>query len=160
MNVIRFIKKTDRENPVDKDGLYSGLILPPLHSNFILNLAWLSFFSGIYAISREHYTLAPVPLGVWATSLNYWRYPVAISIRRKVDIAYVHIGLIYQIYRSVNSQYAIAYWIIISITCAFFPLGIALNKYSVGLGTLCQDMVHIGGNIGNIVLYTGNISSL
>jgi len=44
-----------------KNGLYSGLSLPPKHSLFIWRLSWLSLVAGIYAISRGHYSLAPVP---------------------------------------------------------------------------------------------------
>ena len=143
-----------------KNGLYSGLSLPPKHSLFIWRLSWLSLVAGIYAISRGHYSLAPVPLGVYVTSLNYWRHPIHSSLRRKIDITYVCLSLLYQVWRSVNAQYHNMYILIMSITICFFPLGIWLNKYSSWLGTFCHGMCHVGGNIGNIILYSGSVSSL
>jgi hypothetical protein len=146
------------EVKMDKDGLYSGLVLPPPHALLLWRLSWISCLSGIYAIARGHYLLAPVPLGVWLTSMNYWKYPVQNSMRRKIDIGYVLLSLTYQLLRSLNAQYAIYYWIIMSVTVAFFPLGHLLNNHNAWLGTFCQGMVHIGGNVGNIILYSGYIS--
>jgi len=145
------------EVAADPDGLYSGFILPPQPAMFLWKLSCLSFISGSYAIVRGHYTLAPVPLGVCITSLNYWRHPTPNSMRRKIDIGYVNLALVYQIYRAVNAQYVTEFWIITLITLSFFPLGVWLNNYSAWLGTLSHSMVHIGGNIANIVLYAGTI---
>jgi len=146
------------EVKIDKDGLYSGLVLPPPHALLLWRLSWISCISGVYAIARGHYALAPVPLGVWLTSINYWRHPVQNSIRRKIDISYVLLSLTYQLQRSLNAQYVIYYWIIMSVTITFFPLGHLLNNHNAWLGTFCQGMVHIGGNVGNIILYSGYIS--
>ena len=40
-----------------------------------------------------HYTLFPVPLGVFLNSINYWRYPKPKSIRRYIDIIWAMLGL-------------------------------------------------------------------
>ena len=90
------------EVKIDNDGLYSGLVLPPAHSLFLWRSSWISLLSGIYAIWRRHYILAPVPLGVWITSINYWRHPVQNSIRRKMDISYVLFAFAYQIQMSIR----------------------------------------------------------
>jgi hypothetical protein len=75
-----------------------------------------------------------------------------------MDISYVLLSFAYQIQMSINAQYVIGYWIIMLVTISFFPLGHLLNNHNAWLGTFCQGMVHIGGNIGNTLLYSGYIS--
>lgn len=144
----------------DADGFFSGLVLPPDHATFLWRLGWISLIAGIYGLWRGHYTLAPVPLGVFINSLNYWRDPSPTSIRRYFDILWAISGLIYQLWRSVNSQYAVAYWIVMFITVCFFPLGHAVHSTSAWLGTFCHAMVHVGGNIGNVILYSGTVEKI
>jgi hypothetical protein len=144
----------------DDHGLYSGYILPKEHSSFLWNLAWLSFISGVYAIIKGHYSLAPVPFGVWLTSLLYWRNPEPQSLLRYTDIMYVFTALSYQMWRSIGAQYANMYWIVMAITVSFYPAGVFINSTSSWLGTFCQGVVHIGGNIGNMILYSGNVKEI
>jgi len=107
---------------------------------------------GYLCYFKRHYSLAPVPLGVYVISLNYWRHPIHSSLRRKIDITYVCLSLLYQVWRSVKAQYHNMYILIMSITICFFPLGIWF-----WLGTFCHGMCHVGGNIGNIILYSGSV---
>lgn len=143
----------------DPDGLYDKLTLPPDQSLFLWSLSWLSLGSGIYAITQRHYDLSYVPLGVWLTSINYWRKP-DFSWRRYCDIAFVHISLTYQIYRSIHASNRIPYWITLSIGCSFFPVACLLHKKYCGISTLCHGMVHIIGNVSNCILYAGFIPSI
>jgi len=73
--------------------------------------------SCIYAIYKNHYDLALVPGGVFLTSINYWRCP-DYSWRRYLDMIYVKLALIYQIYRAYNAEY-----------CKLYSGEIALNNY-------------------------------
>lgn len=136
------------ESPKDFDGLYKGLTLPPAQANYIWTLSWLSLGSGIL-----------VPLGVWLTSINYWRHP-DFSWRRFVDIIYVHMSLAYQISRAVRAQYAISYFCVLSVGVFFFLIGLYFHKKQPWLSTLCHGMSHILGNVSNVILYSGNISCL
>jgi len=144
----------------DEDGLYAGLVLPREHSFFIIKLSYLSFFSAIYGYMNGHYTLLPVPLGVFLNSINYWRYPKPKSIRRYIDIIWATLGLIYQLWRSIGSQYHHKYILVMFITICFFPVGHMLNRKSSWLGTLSHCVIHIGGNIGNIILYSGTVPKI
>ena len=140
----------------DKDGLYNGLIIPRDQANFMYTIAWLSFPSGIYAITQNYYDLALVPLGVWITSLTYWKKPTY-GWRRNLDMIYVVSGLCYQLYRSLDAENRNAYIIILSVGVIFYPISNIILPNSAWLSTIAHSMVHILGNISNLVLYSGNI---
>jgi hypothetical protein len=120
----------------------------------IYYVSYLSLISFIYAIIQQHYNMCMVPLGVFITSINYWRKP-DYSWRRYIDIFYVSCCLIYQIIKSYNSEYGLLYCIVVFIGIMFFPLGNYLSdKKLYWLSTYAHIMVHIIGNISNIILYS------
>lgn len=147
------------ETLADDDGLYSGLVLPPDQSTFLWNLSWLSLFSGIYGIYQGHYDLVVVPIGVWITSINYWRSP-DYGWRRYVDISFVHVSLSYHLFLSLRAEYRFQYWACLGAAVAFYPLGQYLHSKksrSRWPSTICHGMVHILGNVSNVILYSGKI---
>ena len=141
--------------PPDADGLYGGCVLPPAPSAYLWRLAWLSLVSAIVALSRGHYDLVFVPLGVFLTSVLYWWKP-DYSWRRYLDIGYVQFALWYQAYRAVSAQYALAYYVLTLSGIAFFPLGSCLSA-SPWCSALSHGMIHILGNAANIYLYSGTV---
>ena len=92
-----------KETQADDDGLYSGLVLPPEQSGFIWNLSWLSLASGYYGMTQGHYNLVAVPIGVWITSINYWRSP-DYGWRRYADISFVHVSMSYHLFLSLRAE--------------------------------------------------------
>jgi hypothetical protein len=136
-----------------------SLVLPPEHYWFLWSLSWLSLVSALYAVYRGYYDLACVPGGVWITSINYWRYP-DYSWRRYVDIAYVHIALVYQALRAYNAEYWIAYYIILAMGMICFPISVYFHKRRPWTSTILHGMVHILGNVSNFVLYSGSINKV
>jgi hypothetical protein len=145
--------------PMDEEtGLYNGLILPPTQHMYIFAISSLSLISGLYATSRGHYDLSLVPFGVFITSINYWRHPLFNSPRRYIDICYVHLSLLYQVYRAYNAEHAVYYYLTLAMSVAFFPLSWYYHqKKETWKGTFLHGMCHIMGNVSNIVLYSGNI---
>lgn len=147
------------DNPIpDSDGFYDGHVSPPSHAKFFSRLAWLSFISGLYALYREYYDLSAVPLGVWLTSLNYWRLPEYKSWRRTMDMFYVHVSLAYQLFRARNAEYGLVYYLIIAFAVTFFP--ISWKYHSKGMthaGALFHGLVHVFGNVSNVILYSGKV---
>jgi hypothetical protein len=133
------------------------LILPASHYWFLWKISWLAFISCIYAISQKHYDLALVPGGVFLTSINYWRKP-DYSWRRYMDIGYVHISQLYQCSRAWGGEYAVPYYSLLAIGIVCFPLSIYYKNSNINLSTTLHAMVHIFGNISNIVLYSGKIA--
>jgi hypothetical protein len=73
-------------------------------------------------------------------------------------MGFANLALIYQIFRARFAENAIGYYSVIGIALGFFPLSWYLhNRQQTGIATLCHGMVHILGNVGNFVLYSGNI---
>ena len=145
---------------VMREGQSAGSILPKEQYIFLWRISWLSMFSGIYALYQGYYDLAPVPLGVWLTSINYWRKP-DYSWRRYVDMFYVYIALTYQVVRAYKAQNATLYYAILAIGVLFYPIGVFFHKRGDSwLSTLCHGQVHVFGNISNVILYAGHVRSI
>ena len=136
------------------------ILLHPDQSYFIWKASWLSLLSCMYAISQGYNELAIVPGGVFITSINYWRNP-DYSWRRTLDMYYVRIALSYQIIRSYNSEYAAIHLICMIMAVSCFPLSWKYyNNNQIWTSVYIHSMVHLLGNIGNIILYSGKIDSI
>ena len=136
------------------------LIVSKHHANVFWYLSWISFISSAYAYYRNHLDLYIGPAIVGLTSLNYWRHPVK-SWRRNMDIGVVHSVLFYQILRSMDVTDRHFYWCILGISCACYPLSLISEKYNAEtLSIVFHAMVHVVGNISNMVLYSGEIPEL
>jgi len=135
----------------------SDIILPPQFSRHIFNASFLCFLSGIVAIYREYYDLAFVPLSVGFTSVIYWIHP-DMSWRRTVDISVVQIGLMYQIYRAWNAEHMLLYYSFTGTGILCFIPGVFLFKQKhYCTSTICHCLLHIFANIGNVLLYLGDV---
>jgi hypothetical protein len=131
-------------------------VLEPEQCKFICNIAHLSIFSSIYAVYNQQYLLACCPGGVFITSIYYWSKPTFKTPRRYIDISYLSISLLYQLYRAYYSQYMKMYYIIMFFAISFYPLGYYYyNRKLYWESTYAHSMIHITANIGNIVLYSG-----
>ena len=82
-------------------------VLYPEQYRQIFRASFLSLLSVAWGIYNGHYLVATVvPGGVFLTSVNYWRKPTFTSIRRTIDITYVHFATFFQLawfYRSHNT---------------------------------------------------------
>lgn len=140
----------------DADGKFGGLCLPQYIANYLWFLSWLSLVSGLFAIVMHHYDLCAVPLGVWFTSILYWAKP-DYSWRRYFDITYVHLSLTYQLIRARDAEYRVAYYITVGIGMIAFPIAMYFKNKSTWMSTFFHGLVHVFGNISNIILYAGNV---
>lgn len=143
----------------DASGLYNGLIVPRSHANIIWMAAWLSFISGWFALYKGYNHLAPVPFGVWFTSILYWSHPTY-GWRRNVDMAWVATALLYQCYCAMGAENAVAYFVVMFLAVISYPLGNHCYKTNSWLGIIGHAFIHILGNVGNIILYSGKTKSL
>ena len=129
----------------------------PTQNRCIWGISWLSLFSCIYALfelPRQHVVLAVVPGGVFLTSINFWRNPATLGWRKKIDMYYVKVGLLYNILYAYNCKYSIEYYLVTLIGVLFFQLSYYYYHYNyVWVSTLSHIMGHLLGNIGNIILY-------
>ena len=138
-----------------------GCILYPEQCHFLCKISIISLIASLYAIYKEYYELAVIPFGVFLTSIIYWYNPITDSWRKTLDITYVQFALFYNIIRAYKSEYYILYYITISISLCFYPLGIYLyHKKMYWESTYAHSMIHIIANISNFILYTGYVIPL
>ena len=138
----------------------TGLCLPPAHAKYLFYLSFLSIFSGCFALYRGYWDLACVPLGVGLNSLNYWRNP-DYSWRRYIDMVYIAISCMWQCLRALDAENNIAFYTILAISIiAFYLATVYYKKGQLVISTGLHSIVHIAGNISNIVLYAGFVPPL
>jgi len=131
---------------------------PADQARFLLKTSALSAISCGYAIYRGHTHLVFVPGSVLLTSLNYWRNPCTKSWRRTLDIGVVYGSLTYQIYMTRRAQYANCYYgIILVCGLCYYGSSYYYKKQEYWKSAYCHSMIHILGNISNMILYYGNI---
>lgn len=143
----------------DANGLYHGLILPHAQYRILYKTSWLFLASAVYCYQMGHYNYVVLPLGVCATSINYWRKP-DYSWRRYVDIFYSHFAVIYQGLRAYGSQYQFPFYVLYVLGMLLYGLGIYYklkgNENSWN-STLCHGNAHLLANLGCFVLYSGTM---
>ena len=131
------------------------MIVSKEEAAFLWKASWLSFVSGVFAIWHHENTrsLAIIPIGVWLTSMNYWRHPIY-DWRRILDMAYVHVGLCYQSYVAYfYRENTVWYFLFVSLAMGCYLLSIWVAKYNSWKGTYIHGCVHVLGNIANVLLY-------
>jgi len=135
-------------------------IIPPEHYNLIWRVSWISLFTSSYAAYNNYYDLALVPGSIFLTSINYWRKP-DYSWRRYLDIIVVQIALMYQLIRAYNSEYSTTYYSFTFSGITMFFVGVYYHKKNeekyVWRSTMCHISLHILANIGNVILYSGQV---
>ena len=132
-------------------------ILYPEQYNIIYNISFLSLGTSIYAVYNGYYCLSICPGGVFLTSINYWIYP-DYSWRRYLDMTYVSLALMYQLYKAYSSEYMIPYYSLVFAAASMYPLGIYYyKKNKFWCSTYAHCTLHIIANIANILLYSGRI---
>jgi hypothetical protein len=145
-------KSHDKSNDKSND---NPLIVPLEHGHYMCIIATLFGLSGVYAVKRGLFALAIGPLGVWFTSVNYWRNPTY-GLRRNIDIFYCLFALAIQLMYSHNSTHALLYRYITLSALVFYPISWILYIYEYfWLATIAHSLLHVFPNIANVILYSG-----
>jgi hypothetical protein len=137
--------------------VYDGCILPVQYYVCIYGISYTSLLSVIYAVYRGYAWIAIVPGSVFFTSILYWQRP-DYSWRRYVDIVVVHVGLLYQCCIAYDAEMRDIYYITVVMCMIMYMLGIHYyQQKNLLISTFCYMCVHVIGNIGNIILYSGKL---
>ena len=139
----------------DEDGLYDGLIVPKSHANVLWWTSCLSIGSMLYSLYKKQYKFAVYPLGIFITSINHWRQPMN-GWRQTLDQTAVRLAFISQTYNAIGLTNFLPYSITMAISAIFYPLGYYFQYKYLPMATFCHSLMHIGANIGNIILYSSN----
>ena len=129
-------------------------ILPRKQYEYLWYISWLSLCSGVFGLYRGHpFHIAAGPLGVWLTSINYWRKP-DYSWRRYLDIIYVHYALMHQIYYAYYSPYKYPSYFLLSVGVFYYQLGCYYySKNNYELSAICHGRLHMYANLAGILVY-------
>lgn len=92
-------------------------------ANILYRVSYLSLLSSLFAFYNGHYDLVLVPGGVFATSILFWSNPDSTSWRRYVDMMYVKISLLYQLFRAYNADYVFAHYLLMILAVSWYPVG-------------------------------------
>ena len=134
---------------------HNQLIVPLEHGHYMCIISTIFGLSGVYALKRGLFALAILPIGVWFTSVNYWRNPTY-GLRRNIDIFYCLFALAIQLLYSHNSTHCLLYRYIMAVSLLFYPIGWILYIYEYfWLATIAHSMLHVFPNIANVILYSG-----
>ena len=137
----------------------NNYILNPEQANIIWKTSWLILMVSIYGVYRNYYDMAICPFCIFLTSINYWRKQD--SWKRNLDIFCVRVGVIYTTIRSYNSDFCLLYNLFVySGIFSYLMSKYYYSKQKYWLSTYCHLMLHIFGNVANIILYSGYISPL
>jgi hypothetical protein len=135
------------------------LVVPREYGRMISRLSPLSIISGLYALGQGHtLSIAIVPLSIGCTTYLYWHNPTY-SWRRNLDMFTVVTCCLYQTYRALDADYTYYYMLfqcmgIFSYLCGMYCY---YQRNLTHLGMVYHMGIHILPNIGNIILYSGNI---
>lgn len=136
-------------------------ILPYENYIVIYKVSYISLIGAAYAYYKEQYTMIPVPGGVFLTSINYWRNPQECSWQRKLDMMYVKLSILYNIFRAYNAEYQNKYYITLFIAMLCYPISnYYYRKQRLWASTYWHCLLHIIANSANIILYSGDIDSI
>jgi hypothetical protein len=162
-----FLRKVDRAFPdqaildlygnenIDFANEIDRFIVPQDHGYYMCIIASIGLLSGIYALKRGNYGFATGPLGVFVTSINYWRKPTY-GLRRNIDICFSLFALAIALQYSYISIHGSIWRYIIAVSLLFYPLGWILYIYEYfWLATIVHSMLHIFPNLANVILASG-----
>ena len=143
----------------DDDGLYNGLILPKSHANYLLCTSCMSLVSGLYGLYKKQHNFTIYPLGVFIASINYWIHPIN-NWRRYLDISYATFAIVTQSILSYDLPNVNKYISLMTLSSLCYPLSFYFQHKNLALSTFCHSLIHIGGNIANIILYSDNTNTI
>ena len=125
------------------------------NSDKLWSSSWLILGSALYAFYKRRFFLGLIPLGVFFTSLKYWKNGNDIN-SRKLDIIALIIGCIIQLGYAQYIDNALNYYIVLTIGIVFWVLSNILNfsGTSVGLSIICHQLFHLFGSLSNVILYS------
>jgi hypothetical protein len=133
------------------------MLLPIQYSKFIYYISYLSLISGLVGFYNKKYNFFFVPIIIFLTSINYWRYPVR-GLRRNIDIICVCILFFYQNtsvhFIDFNIFWKSIYFILMTIGTSCYSIS---NRYhlknNLYLSTVFHMCIHMCVNLANLILY-------
>ena len=136
----------------------SELVLPPHLSRILWYTSWSNFIASLYGLYRGQTHMVPYSLGVWATSLLYWRHPTY-GWQRTLDMIYCPIAIGQHLYKAWSTDMWLQYYILMAFGLSCYPLSRHYHwtRGDAYTGTILHSMIHIIPNIAGLLLYSTTI---
>jgi hypothetical protein len=127
----------------------------------LYRISWCLILTGLYGVYNSHYILTIAQFLIGFTSLNHWRYPIQ-SYRRMIDLVCVKSMAFYKIYMIQDAEYLTLYKTIFLCVSIIYLFGYYQYNYANNrkVSLYAHLLVHILSNIGCIILYSGNITTI
>lgn len=134
-----------------------NLILPFKFSRCILFVSFLSVGTSFYAFQVNAHDLMLMPLFVFITSVNYWRFPIY-GWRRNIDITAVCSSILYKVYLIQTSPNGFYTSLSLMTGILFYIVGWLFHYYNYyHISTLFHCGVHLLANLSMFFLIIGTI---
>lgn len=133
---------------------YNNFVIPTNEYKWIYNICFFHINHITYAFYYEMNMCGYMGIILFGTSINYWRYPLKISIRRYIDITWVSISFSYHIYLGLYLQSLLSLMLII-IGGLMYPLSnyFLYNYKNYKYSAFLHCLIHVFASIGACVLY-------
>ncbi len=137
----------------DSDGLYSGLIMPKSHANYLFYTSFSSLIGSLYGVYKKQYINSLGIFLIFITSINYWKNPVY-GWRRNIDMFTAILGLSINILNSFDHPRCLYLNLLLFMSLMFYPFGFYFQHKSIHLSTLSHSFIHIFCNLVCISYYS------
>ncbi len=115
--------------------------------------SWIVLATALFAFYKKKYILGLVPLTCFIASLNYWKDSSNLKSRR-VDIAFLILGLFIQIGYAQYIKDALNYYITLALAGFFWVISnLIYTPVTLPLSVFFHQLFHIFGSVSNIILY-------
>jgi hypothetical protein len=130
------------------------LDLQPRHYYYLTFTSNFTLLSIYYSYKLGFYIETILCTCLLLTSLNYWRYPT-LGFRRNLDRFFAVTSVTVQTFHLRNQPAFYQYILLafISIYC-YRISNYCNNKKMINLSVFFHSMIHLLGNVANIILYT------
>ncbi|KAJ1490922.1 hypothetical protein T484DRAFT_1934257 [Baffinella frigidus] len=156
-----------------------GLALPSLHSKWLYRCSHLCVLTALLAASLGKWDLFMIPFGAGITSINYWRRP-DYGWRRYVDIVCIQLCVYWNLVRAVDVSEPARTLFFVTEAAAILSFAPAMyycrrpadgnwtrflqhehaDARSLCLSTFWHSLVHVLGNLANVILYLSDVPAL
>lgn len=128
-------------------------LLHPEQYNLLWKTSFSALASSISAYYNGYYECALLGVSVFATSLNYWRYPTY-SWRRNIDIGAVHFTIFYHLWLAIKSKSSYLHFACLFTGLSCYPISIYYYKQNrYWISTYLHSCVHIIANTAYIIMF-------
>ena len=158
INKVEINKVEINKVEINKDNVIEVCIYEPCQYKYLSYTSCIFILTTSVTFYYQKYDFIIYPGGLLLTSLNYWKKPKYNSWERTLDVSYVYISFIYNVFRSLGAQYAQQFYIYLFVALICYLLSNYNHRQKrLYVSALLHSFAHLFGNVALIYLYSGDI---